>query len=213
MLSLVSREVDQYAERLSQDPDPLLDELRTETYAHVRSPQMQVGRIEGQFLKMLVQLSGARRAVELGMFTGYSALCMASGLPEGGELITCDVDPVVEAIARRYFARSPHGKKIQVRMGPALETLAQLTGPFDLAFIDADKTNYSRYYEALLPKLRPGGLIVADNVLWSGQVANPSVQDEETQALRDYAEKVHDDPRVEHVLLTVRDGLLLARKK
>lgn len=213
MLSLVSPEVDAYAERLSQEAIPLLEELRVETYAHARSPQMQVGRIEGQFLKLLVQLLGARRILELGMFTGYSALCMASGMADGGELITCDVNPVVEAIARRFFERSPHGKKIQVRMGPALETIATLKAPFDLVFLDADKENYPRYYDAVVPLVRSGGLIVADNVLWSGQVADPKVTDEETVALRTYAEKVHADARVEHVLLTVRDGMLIARKK
>lgn len=213
MLTLVSPEVDAYAERHTQEPLPLLEELRVETYGQVRSPQMQVGRIEGQFLKLLVQLLNARRVLELGMFTGYSALSMAAGLPDDGVLITCDVNPVVEAIARRYFARSPHGGKIEVRMGPALDTVATLTGPFDLAFLDADKENYPAYYEAVLPLLRPGGLIVADNVLWSGQVADPKVTDEETVALRAYADRVHADPRVEHVLLTVRDGLLIARKK
>jgi caffeoyl-CoA O-methyltransferase len=213
MRSLVSNEVGEYAERLSQVPDPLLDELRQETYAHVSSPQMQVGRIEGQLLKLLVQLSGAKRVLELGMFTGYSALCMAAGLPDDGELITCDVNPTVEAVARKYFARSPHGKKIQIRMGPALQTIATLKAPLDLVFIDADKPNYPNYYEAVLPLLRSGGLIVADNVLWSGDVADPKVQDEETRALREYAEMVHADSRVEHVLLTVRDGILLARKK
>jgi caffeoyl-CoA O-methyltransferase len=213
MLSLVSPEVEEYAERHTQEPLPLLEELRVETYAHARSPQMQVGRIEGQFLKLLVQTLNARRVLELGMFTGYSALSMAAGLPDDGELITCDVNPDVEAVARRFFARSPHGKKIHIRMGPALQTIATLQAPLDLVFIDADKENYPAYYEAVVPLLRPGGLVVADNVLWSGAVADPKVTDGETSALRAYAKKVHADARVEHVLLTVRDGLLIARKK
>ena len=211
MLTLVPEPIELYAESHTETPAPLFDELREETYANLPLPQMQVGRIEGTFLRLLVALSGARRAIEIGMFTGYSALMMAEGLPEDGELITCDIDPRAEAVARRYFARSPHGKKIQVRMGPALDTLGSLTGPFDLAFIDADKTSYSQYYEALVPLLRQGGLIVADNVLWSGQVLDP--QDDSTRAICAFNDRVAADGRVDKVLLTVRDGMMLIRKR
>jgi caffeoyl-CoA O-methyltransferase len=145
------------------------------------------------------------------MFTGYSALMMAEGLPDDGELVTCEIDPKAEAIARRYFAESRHGKKIQIRMGPAVDTLRALQGPFDLAFIDADKTNYSVYYELCLELLRPGGLLAADNVLWSGKVLDP--QDEETKAIAAFNERVHADPRVDHALITVRDGVMLAVKR
>src|SRR3990172_2808361 len=123
------------------------------------NPRMQVGRVEGTLLKILARLSGARRALELGMFTGYSGLMIAAGLPEDGTLVTCDVDPKAESIARRYFARSPHGRKITIRMGPAIETIRSLSPPIDFVFLDADKENYSNYYEAVLPLMPPGGLL------------------------------------------------------
>jgi len=200
-----------YAEAHSEPVLPLLDELRQETFASIEGPQMQVGRLEGDFLRLLVRLTQARRVVEVGMFTGYSALMMAEALPEGGELITCDINPKAEAIARKYFARSPHGKKIQVRMGPALTTLAALKGPFDLAFLDADKGNMSAYYDAVFPLIRLGGLIVGDNTLWSGRVLTPA--DDDDRAIVAFNKKVAADPRVEKVLVTVRDGMMLAYKR
>jgi caffeoyl-CoA O-methyltransferase len=145
------------------------------------------------------------------MFTGYSALMMAEGLPDDGRLITCDVDPEAESIARRYFSESSHGHKIEIRMGSALETLRAIEGPFDMAFIDADKANYSNYYEACLPLLRSGGLIVADNVLWSGNVLDP--RDEDSRAIVAFNKLVQADSRVENVCLTVRDGMMLAWKR
>jgi caffeoyl-CoA O-methyltransferase len=172
---------------------------------------MQVGRIEGTFLELLVRLSGARRALEIGMFTGYSGLMIASGLPEDGTLTTCDVDPKAEAVARRFFARSPHGRKIAIRMGPALDTIATLLPYIDFVFLDADKGNYSRYYEAVLPLMPSGGLLVADNVLWSGKVLDP--KEDTDRAIASFNERVLHDPRVEKVMLTVRDGITLVRKR
>jgi caffeoyl-CoA O-methyltransferase len=177
----------------------------------MKAPHMQVGRLEGTFLRLLVKLARARRVLEVGTFTGYSALMMAEGLPDDGELITCDIDPNAAAMAREFFARSPHGKKIHLRMGPALETLKTLQGPFDLAFIDADKTNYSAYYDAVVPLLRSGGLLVADNTLWSGRILNPV--DPSDHALVAFNKKVAADPRVDKALLTVRDGMMLALKR
>jgi caffeoyl-CoA O-methyltransferase len=211
MLTFQPDGIDAYADQVSEPVDPLLQELREETYATMSAPNMQVGRIEGTFLKLLVQLSRAKRVLEIGMFTGYSGLCMASALPDDGELITCDVDPKAEAIAKRYFARSPHGKKIQVRMGPALETIRGLKDPLDLVFIDADKENYPNYYDAVFPLVRPGGLIVADNALWSGRVLDPKADSD--RAIVAYNQKVSSDPRVTKVMLTVRDGMFLALKK
>lgn len=211
MLNLVNEAIENYAYQHTAEETDLFRRLREETYAEMELPQMQVGRIEGNFLKMLVRLSGARRVLELGMFTGYSALMMAEGLPEDGRVITCDVNPKAEAVARRYFSESPHGHKIEIRMGPALDTIKTLEGSLDFVFIDADKTNYSNYYEAALPLLKTGGLIVADNVLWSGRVLTPS--DEDTQAIVDFNELVQSDPRVENVMLTVRDGMMLIWKK
>src|SRR5215471_21419277 len=138
--------IEQFAHNHTEPETDLYARLREETYRVMDRPQMQVGLLEGRFLKMLVRLTGARNILEIGMFTGYSALMMAEGLPEDGRLFTCDVDPKAEAIARRYFAESPHGHKIQVRMGPALQTIKGLSGPLDMVFIDADKTNYTNYY-------------------------------------------------------------------
>ncbi|MGQ0505056.1 MAG: O-methyltransferase [Myxococcaceae bacterium] len=209
-LTLVPEAIEAYAAAHTEKLAPLFDALRVETHKLMSSPQMQVGQIEGNFLRILVRLSGAKRIIELGMFTGYSALMMAEGLPADGELITCDVDPKAQEIAQRYFNQSPHGKKIQIRMGPGLQTLATLRGPFDLVFIDADKENYVNYYEAALPLLRSGGLIVADNTLWSGKVLSP--KDESDHAIVRFNDHVAQDSRVEKVQLTVRDGMTLIRK-
>lgn len=211
MERFINEAVEQFAHDHTKPESDLYLRLRDETYATMRSPQMQVGRIEGRFLKMLVRLTGARRILEIGMFTGYSALMMAEGLPEDGRLITCDVDPKAEAIAQRYFNESPDGHKIEIRMGPALDTIKSLSGPIDMVFIDADKTNYSNYYEAVMPLVKPGGLIVADNVLWSGRVLNP--QSDDDHAIVAFDKLVESDPRVENVCLTVRDGMMLAWKR
>jgi caffeoyl-CoA O-methyltransferase len=210
-LTLVPEPVELYAAAHSDAVPQLLDELREETYAKMSFPQMQVGRTEGALLKMLVHLTGARRVLEIGTFTGYSALSIAEGLPDDGVVVTCDVDPNAVATARRYFARSPHGKKIDVRLGPALDTIAKLAPPLDMVFIDADKANYARYYDQAFPLLRPGGLVVADNALWSGSVLDPKTDD--ARAIAAFNDKVASDHRVEKVLLTVRDGMLLARKR
>jgi caffeoyl-CoA O-methyltransferase len=210
-LTLVPEAIEEYAASHTELPPPLFEKLREETYAKMSLPQMQVGRIEGTFLKLLVRIARAKRVLELGMFTGYSALMMAEGLPEDGELITCDIDPKAEAMAKRYFAQSPHGKKIRIRIGPALETIKTLKGPLDMVFIDADKENYPNYYDAVLPLLRQGGLLVADNVLWSGRVLDP--KEETDRAIVALNDKVAKDKRVEKVLLTVRDGMMLVVKK
>ncbi len=207
---LVAEEIERYAEAHTDPVDPLLDELREETYRTMKDPQMQVGRVEGTFLKLLVRLSRARRALEIGMFTGYSGLMIAAGLPDDGELTTCDVDPEAERIARRFFDRSPLGRKIRIRMGPALETIRTLSPPIDFVFIDADKQNYSAYWDAVVPLLSTGGLVVADNVLWSGKVLDP--KEATDRAIAEFNERVAADRRVEKVMLTVRDGMTLARK-
>jgi len=204
-------DVEQFAYDHTKPESDIFRRLRDETYRDMEYAQMQVGRMEGQLLKMLVRLSGARRILEIGMFTGYSGLMMAEGLPDDGHLITCDVNPKAQAVARRYFAESPHGRKIEIRMGPALDTIRTLSGPFDMVFIDADKHNYSNYYDAVMPLVRPGGLIAVDNVLWSGRVVNPP--DDETRAIVAFDEKVQADLQVENVCLTVRDGVMLIWKR
>ena len=203
--------VEQFAHDHTEPETDLYVRLREETYRVMQSPQMQVDIIEGRFLQMLVRLSGAKSILELGMFTGYSALMMAEALPHDGHLITCEIDPKAEAIARRYFAESPHRDKITIRMGPALDTTKTLAGPLDLVFIDADKVNYSNYYEACLPLLKSGGLVVADNVLWSGKVLHP--KDADDHAIVAFNRLVQSDPRVKNVCLTVRDGMMLAWKR
>jgi caffeoyl-CoA O-methyltransferase len=210
-ITLVPADIEDYAQ-LHSDPEPeLLRELREETQRVSTEARMLVGRLEGAFLKMLVHLTNAQRVLEIGTFTGYSALWMAEALPPDGTLVTCDIDEKTTAVAHRYFGRSPYGRKIEVRLGRALETLSVLPGPFDLVFIDADKENYTAYYEAVLPKLRTGGLIVADNTLWSGRVLTP--QSASDHGLVTFNAHVAKDARVERVLLTVRDGLVIARKR
>jgi predicted O-methyltransferase YrrM len=213
MLTLVPEAIEEYALQQTTPVPKLFEELREVTYASMEVPQMQVGALEGTLLQLLVRLSSARRGVEVGMFTGYSTLMMAGGLPDDGELITCEIDPAAEAVARDFFGRSPHGKKIDVRMGPALETLDRLDGPIDFAFIDADKGNYSRYYDRLVPLLRTGGWIAADNTLWSGAVLDDPPEDDDTRALVQFSRHVAEDPRVDQVLLTVRDGITLIWKR
>jgi len=210
MTPLLIPGIEEYATAHTQAPNELLKELEQKTYAECEAPQMVVGALEGGFLRMMVSITGAKRILEVGMFTGYSALSMAEALPDYGELITCDVNEETSAIAQSFFDRSSHGKKISVKLGPALETIATLEGSFDLVFIDADKENYCAYYEAVLLKLRPGGLILADNVLWSGGVLNP--KSESDHALVEFNKLVTEDDRVENVLLTLRDGVMIVRK-
>ncbi len=211
MVPLVDERLAAYAEAHTTPRPPLFDELRRVTLERTTAPQMQVGAVEGTLLKLLCATLGARRVIEVGTFTGWSALCMAEALPEGGRIVTCDVDPAATAIAREFFDRSPHGAKIEIRMGDALGTIAALGDePFDLAFIDADKARYRAYYAALLPRLRPGGLFVADNTLWSGRVLDPKSDDD--RGIAAFNDAVVADRRVEVVQLSVRDGVTIARK-
>jgi caffeoyl-CoA O-methyltransferase len=211
MSFIVDERVEGYAEEHTMPDGELFERLAAETRKKTSAPQMMVGRIEGQFLATLVRLSGARRVLELGTFTGYSSISMASALPPDGRVITCDVDPDATAIARRYMDESGHGDKIEIRLGPGLETLKQLDGPFELVFIDADKPNYINYYEAALPLLADNGLLIADNVLWSGRVVEED-GDESTQAIKAFNEHVRGDSRVRSVMLTVRDGMTLVQR-
>ena len=212
MAFIVEPQVEEYAEAHTTPDGELFERLAEETRAKTTAPQMMVGRIEGRFLATLVALSGARRILEFGTFTGYSSISMASALPADGKVITLDVDPEATAIARRYMDESGHGDKIEIRLGPALETLQDVEGPFDLIFIDADKPNYVNYYESALPLLADDGLMIADNVLWSGRVVEDD-GDESTRAIKEFNEHVRADDRVVSVMLTVRDGMTLVRKR
>ena len=211
MAFIADPKLEEYAEQHTTPDGELFERLAEETRATMSAPQMMVGRIEGRFLAALVALGGARRILEVGTFTGYSSISMASALPPDGKVITLDVDPEATAIARRYMDESGHGDKIEIRLGPALETLEDVAGPFDLVFIDADKQNYVNYYEAALPLLADDGLLIADNVLWSGRVVEDD-GDESTRAIKEFNEHVREDDRVVSVMLTVRDGMTLVRK-
>jgi caffeoyl-CoA O-methyltransferase len=207
-------EIDEYTQAHSTPPDELLQRLYAETHEKLAAPVMLTGPVEGRFLQMLVWASDARRVLEIGTYSGYSALSMAEALPDDGELITCDVWEEAHEMAQRYAAESPHGQKIDFRLGPALETIETLQGPFDLIFIDADKTNYRNYFHAALPLLADHGLLVFDNTLWSGRVV-PGHDDgsEETKALRELNDDLVADPRGVVVMLPVRDGVTLFRKR
>ena len=203
-----------YLLEVSLREPPLLARLREETAA-LPGAGMQIGPEQGQFMGLLVELIGARRAIEVGTFTGYSALIVAGAMPDEGRLICCDVNEETTAIARRYWAEAGVAEKIDLRLAPATETLDGLIAeggrPFDFAFVDADKENYGAYYERLLKMVRPGGLIAIDNVLWSGSVIDPEKSDADTEAIRDLNAKLKDDERVSLSLVPIGDGLTLAR--
>ena len=205
----------EYVVAHSTPADVVLRDLADETSKLGRVSMMQIAAEQGAFLTMLARLLNARRIVEVGTFTGYSAICLARGLSDGGRLLCCDVNAEWTAIASRYWERAGLTDRIELRLGPAIDTLRSLprTPEIDLAFIDADKPGYRGYYEELLPRLRPSGLLVFDNVLWSGLVADPAATDEQTRALRELNDHVAADPRVETVMLGIADGLLLARKR
>jgi caffeoyl-CoA O-methyltransferase len=201
----------QYCAAHTSKDSPECAALADETRRTTQRSRMLIGEVAGTFLSLLARSTGARRALEIGTFTGYSALKLAEGMREDGEVITCDIDPASTAIARRHWASSPHGGKITLLLGPALETIESLAGPFDIVLIDADKENYVDYWETTLPKVRSGGLVLADNVLWSGRVLDP--RDKDDAALAEFNRHVVRDPRVEVVMLTVRDGITLACKR
>jgi caffeoyl-CoA O-methyltransferase len=211
--AIISRKIEEYCLRHTTTRDKLLRELEKYTNHYCADAQMLIGPHEGALLTMLVRLTGARHILEIGSFTGYSALSMAEGLSEEGELSTCEIKPEHADIANTFFARSPHGHKIKLYLGHALETLAKLPAStsFDFVFLDADKENYVNYYEAVLPRLQPGGLIVADNVLWSGRGLAPKQKSD--RAVVRFNNHVRRDPRVECVMLPVRDGVSLIRKR
>jgi caffeoyl-CoA O-methyltransferase len=208
---VVSEDIEAYAAAHTTPPEALLAELAEETRAKLQSPQMLTGTIEGRLLELLVHGLQAKRVLELGTYSGYSSLSMAAGLPSDGRIDTCEVEEAHADVARRYIARSTYADRITVHLGPALETIAQLEGDFDFVFIDADKVNYLNYYEAVLPRLSPEGLIAADNTLWSGRVIDESDDSEDTRAIKEFNEHVRSDSRVTSVMLTVRDGVTLIR--
>jgi caffeoyl-CoA O-methyltransferase len=209
-MDIIQPSLDEYSRNHSTKVDKIFESLREETFANTSHPEMQVGPVEGRFLRMLVLMTQARTVLEFGTFTGYSALMMASALPKDGVLYTLDRNETTNKIAQRYFDQVPFGKKIRPILGSAHETIKAISGPIDLAFIDADKTGYDFYYEEALKRLRPGGIIALDNMLWEGSVLDP--EDEDGKAIDALNRKITMDSRVEAVLLTVRDGIMLVRK-
>jgi predicted O-methyltransferase YrrM len=212
MADIVDPALEAYASEHSTAPPAYLEELATDLRATLSSPGMMVGRLEGRYLELLTFALGARSVLEIGTFGGYSALSMAAGLAPGGHITTCEISPVHAEFARRHIAASPYADRIEVVVGPAIETVAGLEGPFDLVFIDADKASYPAYFEAVLPKLAPRGLIAADNTLWSGRILDPSDTSDDTVALRNFNDALVTDSRVVVVQTTVRDGVTLIRR-
>ena len=209
---IVPEDIDAYAEAHTTPPPELMAELAEETKATMSSPGMLTGTVEGRLLEQLVFALRARRVLELGTYSGYSSLSMAAALPEGGHIDTCEVDEAHAEVAQRYIDRSPYADRITIHLGPALETIERLGGVWEFVFIDADKENYANYYEALLPRLAPSGLMAIDNTLWSGRVLDDADDSEATRAIRDLNDRIAADDRVIAVQLTVRDGVTLVRR-
>ncbi len=208
---LADEQLEAYIEAHTTPPEPHLAALAEETRATLNAPQMLTGTVEGRFLEALVWTARPQLVLELGTYSGYSALAMAAALPPGGRIVTCELSDEHADFAQRHIDASSYADRIELRRGPALDTVATLDGPFDLVFIDADKPNYVNYYEAVLPKLAERGLIVADNTLWSGNVAEEEDQSDATVALRAFNDRLRDDDRVVCVMLSVRDGITLIR--
>jgi predicted O-methyltransferase YrrM len=204
----ISRYIAEHAVR-----EPAILQALREATRKVPSSGMQIGADQGQLMAMLVQLAGAKRCLEIGTYTGYSALAVALALPADGRIVCCDVSEEWTAVGRPFWKKAGVERKIDLRIGPALETLKTLAAPFDFVFIDADKENYAAYYERCLALVRPGGLIVVDNVLWSGEVANPRANDAATAALKAFNDLVHRDERVDLAMLSIGDGVTLLRKR
>ena len=207
----------EYIQSISLREPDILRQLREET-AKLSMAQMQISPEQGQLMALLVQLMGAKKTLEIGVFTGYSALAVALALPIDGKMIACDISEEYTAIAKDFWTRAGVSEKIDVRIAPALETLEKLitegeAESFDLAFIDADKRNYENYYEQALTLLRLGGLILIDNVLWSGKVTDPTITDKQTQAIREFNQKLHQDSRISLSVVAIADGLTLALKR
>ena len=212
-MDIVDPRLEEYAAAHTTPPEPLLAELSEETHATLDLPQMLTGTIEGRFLELLVHGLQARRVLELGTFSGYGTLSMAAGLPPDGRIDSCEISEEHAAVARRYIERTGYADRITVHVGPALDSIRSLEGEFDFVFIDADKENYVAYYEEVLPRLSPTGLIAADNTLWSGRILDESDQEASTKAIRAFNDHVAADSRVVSVMLTVRDGVTLIRRK
>lgn len=212
-MEFISDELSEYVNKHTQPESALLQELNRETYAKVLVPRMLSGHLQGRVLAMFSKMIKPSRILEIGTYTGYSALCLAEGLTNEGELITIDINEELTDMVQKYVDQSDYKSKIKLMVGDAIQIIPGLPGPFDLVFIDADKTNYINYYNLVFDKLNPGGYIIADNVLWSGNVLkDPTLTDDDTKALVQFNENIQNDSRIENVLFPVRDGLMVVRK-
>jgi caffeoyl-CoA O-methyltransferase len=213
-MDFLPENIENYAQQFTELETELLAELNRFTHANVLQPRMLAGHIQGRVLSMLSKMIRPKVVLEIGTYTGYSALCWAEGLVENGMVHTIEINDELESKIRSFFNRSNFKDRIKLHIGSALEVIAALDLEIDIVYIDADKENYSNYYNALFDRVKPNGYIIADNVLWSGKITEiPEKMDFETRALYDYSKKVHEDNRVENLLLPVRDGLMIARKK
>lgn len=204
--------LDEYIEAHTTNADAVLAELYRETHLHVMNPRMASGPVQGQFLQFVVQMLQPKRILEIGTFTGYSAICLAKNLPKNGRLTTIEANVEYEEIIRKYFDKAQVTNKIDLIFGDAKQVIPNLTDGFDLVFIDADKISYPTYYNLVIDKVNVGGFILADNVIWEGKVLNTNTKERDTQAIITFNDKVQNDPRVENVLLPIRDGLMMVRK-
>ena len=211
-MDFLPEKVDEYVEKMTSAEPEALKKLNRETHAKVLRPRMLSGHIQGRALSMFSKMIKPKYILEIGTYTGYASNCLAEGLQEGGELHTIDINEELEEMVKKYIAEAGNEKKIKLHIGDALDIIPTLEYDFDLVFIDADKENYSNYYDLLIDKMKSGTYIIADNVLWSGKVVE-EVVDAETKALKEFSQKVLEDERVENVLLPIRDGLMVARKK
>lgn len=211
-MTFLPADIENYALAHTSSEGALLTQLNRETHAKVLQPRMLSGHLQGRLLALFSKMMRPRRVLEIGTYTGYSALCLAEGLTDDGHLLTIDVNEELEAFTRAFFDQSPLGTKIDFRIADAAQLIPTLTDTYDLVFIDADKKNYALYYDLVIDKVRAGGVIIADNVLWSGKVVQNEKIDKETEALLAFNQKIHKDVRVSNLLLPIRDGLLIAQK-
>lgn len=212
-MNFISPELEQYAGNYTSPESELLARINRETHLEVLQPRMLSGHLQGRVLSLFSRLLQPKRILEIGTYTGYSALCLAEGLAVDGTLITIDVNEELQARVQSYFNDSAYKNHIEYHIGDAMELIPTFPEMWDLVFIDADKKNYLNYYELVIERMNPGGIILADNILWSGKVIDPSATDRETEILRRYNEVIHADDRVENILLPIRDGIMVARKK
>ncbi len=211
-MEFIDEAIQRYSEQHTTPESDLLRKVNRDTHANVLKPRMLSGHLQGRVLAMFSQMLQPRVILEIGTYTGYSALCLAEGLHPEGRLITIDVNEELEQRVRSAFAESPFSKQIDFRIGDATRIIGELDETFDLVFIDADKENYDRYFDLVIDKVRPGGIILADNVLWSGKVVVQSKLDKDTVAIMEFNRKIQQDHRVENILLPIRDGIMMIRK-